>query len=81
MGIDFAKAFDSVSIKSIDRAMTGVGIDEQLRCCIINAYSGSTTTVNGGPNSIPDVKLNRGVKQGDPLSPIHGIRRTTGRSS
>ena len=70
VGIDLAKAFDSVSIHSIDRALKRFGFEDQLSAYIINAYSGATTTIRCGPVTIPGVKLLRGVKQGDPLSPL-----------
>ena len=70
IGIDLAKAFDTVSINSIIRALKRFNIDNNIIEYIINAYSDCITTINCGPSSIPGIKLIRGVKQGDPLSPL-----------
>ena len=66
VGIDLAKAFDSVSHNSIARALRRHSVDEP----ILQSYSNCTTTILCGPTNIPNIKLLRGVKQGDPLSPI-----------
>ena len=50
--------------------MLRFGINSELREYIISAYTNSTTTINCGPVSIKGIQLRRGVKQGDPLSPI-----------
>ena len=70
VGIDLSKAFDMVSINSIRRAMLRHNLDEELIEYIIEAYTGSTTDICCGPNKVTGVNLWRGVKQGDPLSPV-----------
>ena len=69
VGIDLSKAFDTVSIHSIRRALERHSFEEPMIKYIIDAYSGATTTIKCGDNTVENVKLNRGVKQGDPLSP------------
>ena len=70
LGIDLAKAFDSVSHHSIARALRCHSIDESMVQYILHSYSNCTTTILCGPTNLPNMKLLRGVKQGDPLSPI-----------
>ena len=50
--------------------MTRHCVDNSMIDYIMNSYVGATTTISCGPNKIPGVDLLRGVKQGDPLSPI-----------
>ena len=70
LGIDLAKAFDTVSIYSIRRALFGLNINEKLIAYIIDSYTGAVTNIKCGPHLLTDIRLRRGVKQGDPLSPI-----------
>lgn len=70
VGIDLAKAFDSVSIHSIVRALKRHRVNINIINYIIDAYTDTTTSITCGPVRINMVKLLRGVKQGDPLSPI-----------
>ena len=70
VGIDLTKAFDMVSINSIRRALMRFAVDAPLIEYIIDAYSNATTTIQCGPTKVEHVRLARGVKQGDPLSPI-----------
>ena len=68
--LDIAKAFDSVSHHSIQRALTRLGLDSTSRAYIMASYSDCSTTIQCGPVSVPGIKVSRGVKQGDPLSPF-----------
>ena len=70
VGIDLAKDFDTVSIHSITRALKRQSVDDKMINYIINAYSGANTVISCGNVKISNVKLLRGVKQGDPLSPF-----------
>lgn len=65
--LDMAKALDSVSHQSIRRAMVRKGVPEALVEVILSEYEGATTVLQRGPGITP---ITRGVKQGDPLSPI-----------
>ena len=70
LGIDLAKAFDSVSHRTIRRAMNRAQIDSGTIEYVLESYQDSTTTIVCGSVRVEDVKLIRGVKQGDPLSPL-----------
>ncbi|RXG57087.1 Retrovirus-related Pol polyprotein from type-2 retrotransposable element R2DM, partial [Armadillidium vulgare] len=59
------KAFDSVSHNSIARCLLRIGVPEQLVGYIVAQYTHASTTLFG--NQLP---INRGVRQGDPLSPF-----------
>ena len=63
--LDMKKAFDSVSHDAIFAALRWFGMPEQVVAVIRDLYEGATTTVGNGP-----IEVRRGVKQGDPLSPI-----------
>ena len=61
--MDVRKAFDSVSHASIQRALEWAGVPGRVRKVIGEMYTDCTTTVGAGI-----INVNRGVKQGDPLS-------------
>ena len=68
--LDVSKAFDSVSHASLFLAAKRMGVPgpfvEYLRCL----YSEAATRLQVGENLSEPLAQNRGVKQGDPLSPI-----------
>jgi hypothetical protein len=68
--LDMAKAFDSVSHHSIRRAMVRKGVPGALIEVILSEYNGATTVLQRGPGKSALTPITRGVKQGDPLSPI-----------
>ena len=63
--IDFEKAFDSVSHNSIMRSLKRYSVPHWLNSLIKDSYSNSTATIMNSKANI-----NRGIKHGDPLSPI-----------
>jgi hypothetical protein len=65
--LDVAKAFDTVPHEAILRALSSQSIDNHTSSIIKDMYSGISTKINGVGSYIP---LLRGVKQGDPLSPL-----------
>jgi len=68
--LDVAKAFDSVSHGAVISVMEGRGLPMGLIGYISRLYSHSYTVFEiRGCRSEP-VKINRGVRQGDPLSPF-----------
>lgn len=67
--IDLRKAFDTVSHHSIPRALKRVGVHTKTIRLITSMYSGCTTTIRCGRKTTSPIQMNRGVKQGDPLSP------------
>ena len=68
--LDLAKAFDSVSWSTVERCMRRAGIPGPLRRYILSSYYDSETVLFAEGKELGTVKLNKGVKQGDPLSPL-----------
>jgi len=67
--IDIKKAFDTAPHEAILRALLRKGIPRVLAQYIAQSYEGVCTTINH-PDGPIDITLKRGVKQGDPLSPL-----------
>ncbi|GCC31564.1 hypothetical protein chiPu_0010023 [Chiloscyllium punctatum] len=61
--VDLAKAFDSVGHKLLIKALHRVQIPKDLD-------TGNSTVLEGNGIFITPINIERGVKQGDPLSPI-----------
>ena len=70
IGIDLSKAFDSVSRHSIRRGLSRFAVEDELIEYLIDSFNSSTTEICCGESKIEDIRLNRGVKQGDPVSPV-----------
>ena len=68
--LDLARAFDSVEYSTIMRAAEAAGIPPLLISYLKNLYVSRTTTLSSTDWSSEPIKVMRGVKQGDPLSPI-----------
>lgn len=66
--IDYSKAFDSISHSSIWKALTEQGIEYEYIDLIKAIYTNSMTRVRMETKG-PSFQVERGVKQGDPLSP------------
>jgi hypothetical protein len=68
--LDFTKAFDTIEHSTIIQMMKGFGFNEPLLQWTENIISTATTSVllNGVPGKLLACK--RGVRQGDPMSPI-----------
>ncbi|CAH2090098.1 unnamed protein product [Euphydryas editha] len=66
--IDYSKAFDSISHNSIWNALSSLKIDKKYINIIKNLYENSTSKVKM-ETSGELFKIERGVRQGDPLSP------------
>lgn len=69
--VDVRKAFDSVSHKSLGKAMTRAGIQGRLNTLIDRMFTANVLSirdpVTGEAN---EIRPGRGVAQGDPLSPL-----------
>ena len=70
IALDLSKAFDTVSHKSIFRAIKRMGVDKVSINLIEEQYQNSRTKIQFRGQEIPEIMITRGVKQGDPLSPI-----------
>ena len=68
--VDVSKAFDSVSRASLLRAASRLGTPPLLLNYISDLYQGRTVRLRVGDGLSGLVLVNRGVRQGDPMSPI-----------
>ena len=68
--LDLPRAFDSVEHSAIMRAAEAADIPPLLIKYLKNLYASSTSTLPGTDCSSEPLKVTRGVKQGDPLSPV-----------
>jgi hypothetical protein len=68
--LDVRKAFDSVSHETILRAVQRLGVPQRLREYVADLYSGVTTRIRVGSQVSAEMVVGRGVRQGDPLSPL-----------
>nr|GEX34076.1 RNA-directed DNA polymerase, eukaryota, reverse transcriptase zinc-binding domain protein [Tanacetum cinerariifolium] len=68
--VDFEKAFDSISWKFLDHNLVKFGFGQKwcswIKACLIS--SRALILLNGSPTS--EFFINRGLRQGDPLSPF-----------
>lgn len=70
VSLDLSKAFDSVSHHAIRRATKRFRINPLLSSYILSDLSEAWTNIHSKKMVSQPIKFNRGVKQGDPLSPI-----------
>ncbi|GJU92745.1 putative RNA-directed DNA polymerase, eukaryota, reverse transcriptase zinc-binding domain protein [Tanacetum coccineum] len=66
--VDFEKAFDSISWKFLDHILVKLGFGQKwcswIKACIVS--SRASILINGSPTF--EFSINRGIRQGDPLS-------------
>jgi hypothetical protein len=67
--IDIEKAFDTIPHEIIADALRRKGIPEAVINLLMDAYKDVYTKIEQGTEEVP-MKVKRGVKQGDPLSPF-----------
>lgn len=70
ISLDVQKAFDTVSHHSVERALKRLNLDNKTISYIMANYNNSRTSIQCGPSVVNDIVMRRGVKQGDPLSPL-----------
>ena len=68
--IDFAKAFDSVSIPKLIHKLTSIGIGGNLLACIKSILSGRFQRVRVGNAISTSRQVRSGVPQGSVIGPI-----------
>lgn len=68
--LDIAKAFDSVSHKTIFASLRAHGVPQSMVAYIKYVYDHSSTHLVCGNESSKRIRPTCGVKQGDPLSPM-----------
>lgn len=68
--LDLAKAFDTVSHKHIVAALERFAIDEHFIDVVVDLYTNAGTHFTLPQGDTEEIKMTRGVKQGDPLSPL-----------
>lgn len=68
--LDVSKAFDSVSHDAIEAALTNIGVPAPMVRYLARVYQGSLTYLEGDGWTSAPIHPQRGVRQGDPLSPI-----------
>lgn len=70
VSLDLKKAFDTVSHASIERALHRHNVDKGLAMYIMSSLEGCSTRIAVNGEKTCPILITRGVKQGDPLSPI-----------
>lgn len=68
--LDFSKAFDTVSHAALIDLLRERGLPGQFCDYVARLYSTSSTTLDVGTEKSSPVVVGRGVRQGDPLSPL-----------
>jgi len=68
--IDISKAFDTVPHSMIKIGLEKKGVPNFIINFIRNMYQGCNTSIKAAENEHVKIELKRGVKQGDPLSPL-----------
>ncbi|GCC26773.1 hypothetical protein chiPu_0005193 [Chiloscyllium punctatum] len=68
--VDLAQVFDLVGHKLLIKSLQRVKRPKAFVSFIEDLYTGNTTVVEGNRNLTTPITIERGVKQGDPLSPI-----------
>ena len=69
LAIDFEKAFDSVSRDFLQKALSSFGFGPSFQNWIKVMYTNTVSCIMNDGNSTGFFALERGVRQGDPLSP------------
>ena len=70
LALDFANAFGTVSHKQIANSIRQLGFPNEICELVKNLYKDNTTFINVANNRTEDIRIERGVRQGCPLSPI-----------
>lgn len=68
--IDFEKAYDSVKWGFVEEVLRRKGFGDQIVTWIINTICGCKVSITINGEEGPYFKTHRGLRQGDPLSPL-----------
>jgi len=68
--LDMAKAFDTVSHGHISSALRRLKVPEVIIGAVMNTYADATTYFELATGKTDPIPIKRGVKQGDPMSPL-----------
>jgi hypothetical protein len=68
--LDLAKAFDTVSHKHINEGLKRFRVNRHFIDVVIDLYTDASTHFTLAKGETPKIPMTRGVKQGDPLSPL-----------
>lgn len=68
--IDLRKAFDCVSHNSIRRSLRRFAVGDRMAGYLEQAYTGFNTRITCGGQVTGEIPISRGVRQGDPMSPV-----------
>lgn len=70
VALDLRKAFDTISHNSIKRALSLKGVDNTTITYVMANYFDTTTVIQCEGDTTRPICMSRGVKQGDPMSPV-----------
>jgi hypothetical protein len=68
--VDISKAFDTIPHSAIAPCLARKGVPAPIVDLISNMYKGNRTIIKTNGNIGVEIEILRGVKQGDPLSPL-----------
>jgi retron-type reverse transcriptase len=68
--LDLAKAFDTVSHKHISEGLKRFRVNSHFIDAVVDLYTDASTHFTLAKGETPKIPMTRGVKQGDPLSPL-----------
>lgn len=71
--VDFTKAYDSVDWSFLDAMLSNFNFNKKWRAWIKECVSSVYTSVLVNGSSYGEFKLERGLRQGDPLSPFFAL--------
>eukprot|EP00959_Pyramimonas_sp_CCMP1952_P279497 5843360-Pyramimonas_sp.AAC.1 len=70
LSCDIERAFDAVTLPTVSRAMTALGISARLQCALLEPLSSTSCTVLFEGVTIPNVQWDRSLRTGGTDSPI-----------